>query len=239
MATTPQIRLYGETLLGNSLPEHTNLWCWHCCHTFTGVPRVCPTNYDHDTDTYTVIGNFCSFACTKAWQNENKLFNLPVQRLWLLAMANEKYGYEGDTIEAAPPRIELDVFGGPCTIDEFRAKNRDLPCTVLLNGRLPGGMQRKDYAVCYGAVNNAAASLLQSRNDSTEEHVKAREGFYNQFLAENQPTVPDENAVATTVAMPAVAAEKKEAASSPQTQSLSFMVRKKRRKTNTNKKNSK
>lgn len=225
--TTPQIRLYNEQLLQSVLPERTNLWCWHCCHTFTGVPRVCPTDYDHDADTYTVIGNFCSFACAKAWQSENKLFNLPVQRMWLLTMAKEKYGYEGDTIQAAPPRIELDVFGGPCTIEEFRAKNTDLPCTVLVNGRLPGGMQKKTFAVCYGAVNNAAAALLQSRNDSTEGNVKAREGFYDRFLAENQTTdvVPVQEAQQEV-------AERKQEASPPQAQSLSFMVRKKRRKTN-------
>ena len=95
-----------------------------------------------------------------------------------------------------------------------------------MNGRLPGGMQKKTFAVCYGAVNNAAAALLQSRNDSTEGNVKAREGFYDRFLAENKTT----DVVPVQEAQQEVAEKKQEAP--PQAQSLSFMVRKKRRKTN-------
>lgn len=174
-----RILLYKESLIttDGGLPSETDVSCWHCTYPFSGPPKVVPTNYDHQREKFTVIGCFCSFACAKAWQQENVAFNNGTTVMYLSILAAKLYNYNRP-IEAAPPRYFLRRFGGPLTIDEFRAKHPEDRCELLYNALLPASI-----VATFGRSNQAASELLAIRNESTEDETPAsRQGMYAQYL---------------------------------------------------------
>ena len=106
------------------LPEVFNrpcdMACWHCVHRFTTPPVPVPKDYDAAEGVYHVFGSFCSLACAKAYLLETPTFNTGLMVMLLSKMGREIYGEE--KIDPAPPRLSLDIFGGPFSIDTFRAK---------------------------------------------------------------------------------------------------------------------
>lgn len=66
-----------------------------------------------------VMGNFCSFACVRAFMENNpKIFN--ESSIYLLLKYARSYGIY-DPFSKAPPQEALLKFGGDKTIEEFRA----------------------------------------------------------------------------------------------------------------------
>lgn len=106
----------------NRRPEEysktTGILCWHCCHAFDGHCVPIPREYNASDGTYIVYGCFCSLSCAKAHLLETGTFNSAYQMLLLSKMARHVYG-ESEVI-AAPPRLSLDVFGGPFSLQRFR-----------------------------------------------------------------------------------------------------------------------
>jgi len=102
-----------------SWPKKTNIWCFHCCHPFQGVPIPIPCHYCPTREQYTVTGTYCSFACAAAWLRERNFPDATYQRSLLSRMARRIFGFIGP-IQVAPPVSRLYVFGGDMSIDEFR-----------------------------------------------------------------------------------------------------------------------
>lgn len=100
--------------------QPNDLDCWHCCHPFDTPPVPLPHEYDARHNTLSVYGNFCSFACAKAYQNEYHTFDAGRKLLLLHQMARAHYGQDLGSVVAAPPRIALARFGGCMSIEEFR-----------------------------------------------------------------------------------------------------------------------
>lgn len=100
--------------------------CWHCCHPFDGNPVRLPRVYEPNTGTYHVYGNFCSLGCAKAHMLTLPHFNREQHSYVFKRMARDLYGV--DSVQAAPPRTSLHMFGGPFSIEDFRTKT--FPCTV-------------------------------------------------------------------------------------------------------------
>ena len=101
--------------------RNNNICCWHCCHPYTGDTYHIPRLYDTSENIYHVYGNFCSLNCAKAY-----LLNLPFfekeQHMYVfMRMARELY--KMDNVIEAPPKESLQMFGGPFSIEEFRAKH--------------------------------------------------------------------------------------------------------------------
>ncbi len=101
-------------------PARTDVWCWYCCHPFTGPPLPMPIKYDDRRDVFHVTGTFCSWACMKAHNSESSGYLKNVNAMHIALFHRRCTGKVG-RIPPAPPRIALRVFGGSLGIDEFRA----------------------------------------------------------------------------------------------------------------------
>ena len=100
-----------------ALPTSSNLWCWWCCHKFSGPPCYLPTKYDEYRERYVVIGNFCSWSCVKSY-NMDIGDNSTNNRNFILRRILKKL--EIKDVKNAPPRTALLEFGGHLTIEKFR-----------------------------------------------------------------------------------------------------------------------
>ena len=95
--------------------------CWHCCHDFENEGFRVPRVYDPTEREYHVFGWFCSANCSKAYILEHSTFDRGYQMNIFVRMLRDVYGITDPVVEA-PPRISLQKFGGPFTIDNFRSQ---------------------------------------------------------------------------------------------------------------------
>lgn len=102
-------------------PEATDILCWNCCHSFSSRPIPLPTKYDEKKDTFHVMGNFCSWACVKAFSRDygRSLSGRGLQAM-TIALLRKRLTGALTPIVAAPPRVVLKAFGGYMDIDEYR-----------------------------------------------------------------------------------------------------------------------
>ena len=107
------------------LPEHTDIFCHHCHHSFNTSPIGIPIEYVSNngdiinSDYFLTKGIFCSFPCTLAYIKKTKdlLYRNSQQLLYLLYY---KLYNEIPQIDEAPNWECLKRYGGNLTIDEFR-----------------------------------------------------------------------------------------------------------------------
>jgi hypothetical protein len=100
------------------LPTETNIACFWCAHTFAHGPCIIPEREVHGV--YNVYGNFCSPECGVAYLLTEGID--PHVRWERMALLHRLYDTEGKgQIFPAPARESLALFGGPMSIDVFRA----------------------------------------------------------------------------------------------------------------------
>ena len=97
----------------------TGIACWHCCHGYDGDSISIPSHYDTYERKYIVHGNFCSLSCAKGHIMASPTADSAYFTSLFTQMAREIYGVH--TVNAAPPRVTLQMFGGPYSIKKFRA----------------------------------------------------------------------------------------------------------------------
>ncbi len=103
------------------LPESTEIACFWCAHTFEHQPCIIPEREVNGV--YNVYGNFCSPECGIAYLLKEGLD--PHVRWERMALLHRIYDREGrGQIFPAPARECLSLFGGPMSIDVFRATMR-------------------------------------------------------------------------------------------------------------------
>ena len=112
---------FKDTQEAKTLPESTNIACFWCAHTFDYKPCIIPEREVNGV--YNVYGNFCSPECGIAYLLKEGLD--PHVRWERMALLHRIYDREGKgQIFPAPARECLSLFGGPMTIDVFRATVR-------------------------------------------------------------------------------------------------------------------
>lgn len=100
-------------------PPVADVCCWHCCHKFDTVPVPLPVGYNGHKDLFTVQGMFCSWGCAKAHLMDH--FHHSVGQLsTFLTLLHKRTVGKVKHITRAPPRVALQMFGGPLSIEEFR-----------------------------------------------------------------------------------------------------------------------
>lgn len=110
---------YRDLKESKKIPETTSISCFWCAHTFSWKPSIVPER--EEKGTYRVYGNFCSPSCALTYLlNESLDTHVRWERIALL---HRLYGknYKSHRIFPAPKRESLAIFGGPLTIDQFRA----------------------------------------------------------------------------------------------------------------------
>ena len=113
--------LYEESSAAFQLPATSDLACFWCAHNFENQPCVIPER--EDKGVYRVYGNFCCPECAVSYLvNEPMDPHVRWERMALLHRIYDQNGYS--RIFPAPARETLKHFGGPMTIESFRATVR-------------------------------------------------------------------------------------------------------------------
>lgn len=100
------------------LPDKTDIACFWCVHSFSHQPCIIPEREVNGV--YNVYGNFCSPECGVAYLLKEGLD--PHVRWERMALLHRIYDQQGlGQIFPAPARECLTVFGGPMSVDVFRA----------------------------------------------------------------------------------------------------------------------
>lgn len=121
-----------EPRVATGWPASTSICCWHDCHPFTTTPIPIPKS-KHGL-TYTVYGVVCSGNCGLAYILEKNTYDQQLQLMLFKSMLHDVFELSSDDVfalEAAPPRIFLNMFGGHLDIDRFRARALVARSTLL------------------------------------------------------------------------------------------------------------
>jgi hypothetical protein len=109
---------FAESNRTNKLPDSTQIACYWCSHSFKNQPCIIPESERNNI--YKVYGNFCSSECAMAYLLKESLD--PHIRWDRMALLYRIYDVNGKgRIYPAPPRESLRLFGGPLTIESYRA----------------------------------------------------------------------------------------------------------------------
>jgi hypothetical protein len=113
---------FRESKKTEKMPDSTEIACFWCAHGFDWTPCVIPER--EVAGIYSVYGNFCTPQCAVAYLLNEALD--PHSRWERLALLHRIYEPEGrGRIFPAPNRQCLKMFGGPLTIESFRATIRE------------------------------------------------------------------------------------------------------------------
>lgn len=105
----------------HQLPEGVDVACFWCTHKFEGRPCIVPER--EDKGLWRVYGNFCCPECAVSYLlNETMDPHVRWERMALLHRLYDPQGIS--RIFPAPGRESLKIFGGPMTIESFRATVR-------------------------------------------------------------------------------------------------------------------
>jgi hypothetical protein len=155
------------------LPETTEIACFWCAHTFEEMPCVIPER--EVGGVYTVYGNFCCPECAVAYLLAEGID--PHTRWERMALLHRVYDPAGHgRILPAPARESLKLFGGPLSIESYRATMREKRVRIDLH--LPpmvsilGSIDTKPIDFFDTTVKGGAVAALPAR--SVEEGLRLK-----------------------------------------------------------------
>ena len=110
--------VFAETSKAKKLPESVDIACFWCSHKFENTPCIIPER--EVAGVYNVYGNFCCPECALAYVLGETID--PHVRWERIALLHRIYDREGrGRLFPAPGREVLKLFGGPLTIESYRA----------------------------------------------------------------------------------------------------------------------
>lgn len=113
---------YRELSGSQKIPEKTEIGCFWCTHAFENQPCIIPER--EEKGVYRVYGNFCCPECAASYLLQESID--PHVRWERMALLHRIYDPEGmKRIFPAPARESLKLFGGPLTIEQYRATIRE------------------------------------------------------------------------------------------------------------------
>ncbi len=112
---------YRESSTAKKLPETVNIGCFWCTYKFNHRPCVIPER--EEKGVYRVYGNFCCPECAVSYLLQESMD--PHVRWERMALLHRIYDSDAKgRIFPAPARESLELFGGPMSIEQFRATVR-------------------------------------------------------------------------------------------------------------------
>ena len=95
--------------------DKKNIKCNWCLHDCDDEPVRIP--YNTHNEVFNMYGNFCCPECAAAFN----FSELNDEYMWeRYSLLNYMYNSDNEKYTIAPPRLVLDIFGGPLNIDEYR-----------------------------------------------------------------------------------------------------------------------
>jgi hypothetical protein len=164
---------FAESSKAKKLPDTTEIACFWCSHSFDGTPVVIPEREVHGV--YNVYGNFCCPECALAYVLHETID--PHVRWERIALLHRIYDREGNgRMFPAPGREVLKHFGGPLSIESYRATVRQ--GKVRVDTHMPpmvsilGSIDTKPIDFFDTSMKNTVTGNLQQ-----EKTTKAEEGL--------------------------------------------------------------
>jgi len=164
---------YASFTKQKKIPEKTDIACFWCAHTFVSQPCVIPER--EVAGVYMIYGNFCCPECSLAYLLNETID--PHVRWERIALLHRIYDREGrGRMFPAPNRESLKLFGGPLTIESFRATIQK--GDVRVDTHMPpmvsilGSIDTKPIDFFDSSMKNTLIGSLQQENT-----VKAQEGL--------------------------------------------------------------
>jgi hypothetical protein len=138
------------------LPEKTDIACFWCVHPFGHQPCIIPEREVNGI--YNVYGNFCSPECGVAYLLKEGID--PHVRWERMALLHRVYDQQGiGQIFPAPARECLNVFGGPMSIDVFRA--------TLLSKKVRVDLHMPPMVSILGSIDTKPIDFFDSTSKAT------------------------------------------------------------------------
>jgi len=164
---------YSSLSKQKKIPEKTDIACFWCAHGFATQPCVIPER--EVAGVYMIYGNFCCPECALSYLLNETVD--PHVRWERIALLHRIYDREGKgRMFPAPSRESLKLFGGPLTIESFRATiNKG---AVRVDTHMPpmvsilGSIDTKPIDFFDSSLKNTLIGSLQQENT-----VKAQEGL--------------------------------------------------------------
>jgi hypothetical protein len=104
----------------------SNIHCWWCCHPFPGPSLHVPIRYDERVKRFTTTGHFCSWECSKSWGIDNGGAHWGEILSFIALMRKQANNNKYVSTHPAPKRQSLQIFGGPLSIEQFRASTSNV-----------------------------------------------------------------------------------------------------------------
>lgn len=115
------------------IEEHTDIACWWCTYNFDTLPLFCPDHYKNNV--YYVFGNFCSFSCMLAYNENLDDYRKSVRTGLIKQLYRELFNNDDMNIKPSAPREVLTKFGGNVDITKYR--DPTIVCTKTMKITIP------------------------------------------------------------------------------------------------------
>ena len=166
---------FAEDSKSKKLPESTEIACFWCSHSFEGTPCVIPEREVHGV--YNVYGNFCCPECALAYVLHETID--PHVRWERIALLHRIYDRTGNgRMFPAPGREVLKLFGGPLSIESYRATVRQ--GKVRVDTHMPpmvsilGSIDTKPIDFFDSSMKNTLTGNLQDKTIKAEEGLRLK-----------------------------------------------------------------
>ena len=164
---------FAEHSKAKRLPDKTDIACFWCAHGFDWQPCIIPEREVNGV--FNVYGNFCCPECAFAYVLQETMD--PHVRWERIALIHRIYDREGKgRMFPAPGREVLKLFGGPLSIESFRATIRQ--GNVRIDTHMPpmvsilGSIDTKPIDFFDSSLKNTLIGSFQQ-----EKTTKAEEGL--------------------------------------------------------------
>ena len=138
--------------------------CWWCCHNIPKTMLRMPISFDEESKQFQGVGQFCSFPCMKAYNNEqpkvsgNKLvIKMLITQLIQMSQENALIN-----VPNAPPRESLTRFGGTLSIEEFRLHSGSIRLTLPHINTVDYDIERSQKTIMTTPEIKNTAEILQA-----------------------------------------------------------------------------
>jgi hypothetical protein len=122
--------------------------CWWCCHPIDGISLQMPNAYNKVSSTYSGVGQFCGFACMKAF-NRSSTSDITDQANIIMLIQMMIQDSQKDAllqIQPAPPWQCLVGFGGTMSIEEFRECDKKIDIHLPPIERILYDVEKKSHS---------------------------------------------------------------------------------------------
>ena len=155
-----------------SYPVH----CWHCFHKIQDKPYGIPQKYENET--FYLKGFFCSFNCALTYN-----YNLPesersiqekeslIRMLYKMSIKGKSEEKLQKTLQYAPPREALKIFGGHMTIEEFRKNNNYVDIIYEPSVPLVSYLDETNISNDNNDINNSSMISLKGRKNDLYSYL--------------------------------------------------------------------